>query len=66
MKLMIHTVATAGLISGRTTMKNLCRKVAPSMAAASSRLMGISVTKFFSTRTVNGMTELIYRMISPR
>ena len=56
---MIQTVAIAGFISGKTTLNNLWTKLAPSMAAASSRETGISDAKFFKTNTVNGTTALI-------
>ena len=58
-KLMIHTVAMAGFIRGRTNSKSLWEKLAPSMAAASSRDTGISYTKFRRISTVKGITALI-------
>ena len=55
----MHTVAMAGFISGRTTKKSLWEKLAPSMAAASSKDTGISDTKFLRISTVKGITALI-------
>ena len=55
----MQTVAIAGFISGRTIVNSLCEKDAPSIAAASSREIGISPTKFLRIRTVNGITVLI-------
>ena len=65
-KLIMQTVAMAGLIRGRTILNSLWIKFAPSIAAASSRETGISEAKFFNIKTVKGITPLIYRMISPR
>ena len=62
----MQTVAIAGRIKGRTTKNSRWRKFAPSMAAASYKDTGISVTKFRRIRTVKGITALMYKTISPK
>ena len=60
----IAVVNSAGVASGRTTMRNAWPRVAPSTRAASSSSHGRSRKKLVSVYTVSGSTKEMFGMIS--
>src|SRR5699024_8196170 len=65
-KLKAAAVNTPGFASGKIILKNVPQRVQPSMAAASSKVSGISKKYVLITKIAKGIDKVILAIITPK